>query len=290
LRLIGPVFLISLTGVVVSTAASLKSSAAFPLAFEARGTRYVSRGTGYGLSVAPNEAVLEWGHAMLRMQVLGASSRARLEGLDRMPGRVTYMLGTSSGATYDLYGQVLCRSIYPGVDLIYHGNPQRFEYDFHIAPGASVGSITLAFAGADSIDINSTGDLVLRAGGRQIRQPKPVAWQMAHGRRRSIEVNYRQDSTGRIHFVAVHTTPLFLWSSTRCCCSRRNSAAHPKAARPDWCWTRQATPTSPLHFRAQLYHRKSVAKSTGNRAHVLLDRWRANLDIRNGRHGRVHRT
>jgi hypothetical protein len=53
--------IVSLAGVAVSTAASLKSSASFPLAFEARGTRYVSRGAGYGLSVAPNEAVLDWG-------------------------------------------------------------------------------------------------------------------------------------------------------------------------------------------------------------------------------------
>ena len=60
-----------------------------------------------------------------------------------MPGHVTYIRGASGRETFDLYGQVRCRSICPGLDLIYHGNQQRLEYEFQIAAGAPAGSIAL---------------------------------------------------------------------------------------------------------------------------------------------------
>ena len=170
----------------------LAAHAALPLAFESHGSRYVARGAGFAWSVAPDGAVLEWSGQSLRIAILGADSHAHLEGLGRMPGHVTYMLGTTSAATYNLYGQVRCRSVYPGVDMVYRGNQDRLEYDFHLSPRTSAESIVLGFPGADSVDIDSAGDLILRAGARVIRQPKPLAWQEAAGQRQPVAVAWRK--------------------------------------------------------------------------------------------------
>ena len=86
-------------------------AATLPLAFESRGAQYLARGAGYSVTIDAGGAQFAWGRQSFAMQVLGADSHAHLEGLGRMPGHVTYMLGTTRGATYSLYSQVLCRGI-----------------------------------------------------------------------------------------------------------------------------------------------------------------------------------
>ena len=46
--------------------------------------RYVAHGPGYMLRIAAAGAVLAWGNKSLHIQLVGADSRAHLEGLDRM--------------------------------------------------------------------------------------------------------------------------------------------------------------------------------------------------------------
>jgi hypothetical protein len=123
------------------------------LAFEARGREYVTR----GLSVSSDGAV--FGHS-LRMSVVGGSRHSSIEGLDRMPGKANYIPGRS----YDLYGRVRWRGVYPGVDVVFRGNLQRLEYDLEIAAGRDPGRIRLTFDGVDRIQVDRNGDLVLSAG------------------------------------------------------------------------------------------------------------------------------
>ena len=50
--------------------------------------------------------------------------------------------------------------IYPGVDAVFHGDNQRFEFDFDIAPGANARSVALEVDGAHRMRLNRAGDLV----------------------------------------------------------------------------------------------------------------------------------
>ena len=45
------------------------------------------------------------------------------------------------------------RDVYPGVDVVYHGNGQQLEYDFVVAPGTNPRQIRLSVAGADQLRI-----------------------------------------------------------------------------------------------------------------------------------------
>jgi hypothetical protein len=137
----------------VATAAPLKFPL-FPLAFESHASTYIAHGAGYSLTIAADGAQLQLGNQSLSLQLSGADSHASLHSLERMPGHVTYLLGTSHADTYNLYGEVLCRAIYPGIDVVYHGNQERLEYDFHVAPRTSAGAIALSFPGASRIAIS----------------------------------------------------------------------------------------------------------------------------------------
>jgi uncharacterized protein (TIGR03437 family) len=156
--------------------------------FEAHDGSYVSRGAGYALSLSPGGAVLlAVPGGTVRMRMVGSNAAARLEGEDPLPA-------------LEAYGEVLSRSVYPGIDLLFHGNGERLEYDFRVAAGSSPRQIALAFEGADGLEIDARGDLVSHAGATEIRQPMPVAYQVVNGQRREVAASYRLDKLGHVRF------------------------------------------------------------------------------------------
>lgn len=92
------------------------------------------------------------------------------------------------------FGRVRYRSVYPGIDVVYHGRGSRLEYDFVVAPRSAPSRIALDVDGAKPLRLDARGDLV----GGAVRQLKPVAYQRIDGRRRAVaarfEVNGRRVS------------------------------------------------------------------------------------------------
>ena len=88
--------------------------------------------------------------------------------------------------------------VYPGVDLVYYGRPRQLEYDFVLAPGADPSQIALTFDGAERVEIDAGGDLVLHTGAGELRQPRPVVYQEIDGARRSVVGDYVLDGEGRV--------------------------------------------------------------------------------------------
>ncbi|MCW3095458.1 MAG: hypothetical protein JWL77_1076 [Chthonomonadaceae bacterium] len=126
----------------------------------------------------------------LQMQMVGANPKASVLQQQPLPGRVNYFLGNDPNkwhADVPTFGRVGFHGVYPGVDLIYYGNQRHLEYDFVVAPHADPKQIQLHFAGAEGLQINAVGDLVVRTAGRELKWQKPTV--------------YQQDKTGK-HAVA----------------------------------------------------------------------------------------
>jgi uncharacterized protein (TIGR03437 family) len=211
----------------VSEAVKARIVAAYgqlPLSFEAnRGqadppVRFLSHGHGYSLLLTPTDAVLHLRtsglgardehsppsgipqsairnpqSAVLRMRLMGANPAPDVAGLEKLPGKVNYFTGndpTKWRTNIPTYARVQYRAVYPGVDLVYYGNQQQLEYDFVVAPGASPKSIRLAIQGADKLDLDERGDLVLHARGGEVRLRKPVVYQETAGVRNEIAGGY----------------------------------------------------------------------------------------------------
>jgi uncharacterized protein (TIGR03437 family) len=186
--------------VLICFLASFPCFSAGVLAFEARDGQYVSHGPGYALSVTSGGAILSlMGHAVT-MSVAGASPKSSLEALDRMPGRANYLFGSDVRASYDLFGRVLWRGVYAGIDVLFRGNQEHLEYDFEIDAGRDPGTIKVGFGGVDEIRIDPDGDLVLQVGEIQIHQPKPVAYQIIAGQKRPVDVVYWLDASSQVRF------------------------------------------------------------------------------------------
>jgi hypothetical protein len=180
-----------------------------PLQFEANqgqadeAVRFLSRGSGYSLYLTAGEAVLVLvtpnpegkpnHHAKrdtqslqaqretpsqslaLRMRLVGAAPVPIVSGLEELPGKANYFIGNDRSkwrTNVPTYAKVHYREVYPGIDLIYYGNQHQLEYDFVVAPGTDPDQIILGIEGADTLEIDAQGNLVLQVAGDEIRQPQ----------------------------------------------------------------------------------------------------------------------
>ncbi len=145
-----------------------------------------------------------------------ANTHPPAESLEQLPGRANYFGGNDPARWYTnapTYARVKYHDVYPGVDLVYHGNQQRLEYDFIVQPGAKPDEILLEFAGAEKITLESNGDLRLQQQGDSVRQDRPVVYQEVDGVRRELTANYVLDTDMRVGFrVAEYdrTRPLII--------------------------------------------------------------------------------
>src|SRR5437660_1107519 len=127
------------------------------------------RGSGDRGQESPNpnkQAAARPTSSVLRMQFVGANSRAEIVGEGELPGKVNYFIGNDPAkwrTGISTYSGVRYRGIYSGIDLLYYGNQRQIEYDFLVGPGANPKDIELSMTGADDCRVDvATGDLVLR--------------------------------------------------------------------------------------------------------------------------------
>ena len=211
-----------------------------PLHFEANEgqtdgqVKFLSRGSGYGLYLTPQEAVLALrkpkpsgseqeteetspDSAVLRMRLVGANATPELTGDNLLPGKVNYFIGNDPAkwrTQIPTYGKIRYDNVYPGIDLLYYGNQRQLEYDFIVAPGEDPAQIAMAFEGADRLEIDAqTGDLVLQTASGEVRQHKPLIYQEGEGARQTIEGQYviKDDIHVGFHVATYDTTqPLII--------------------------------------------------------------------------------
>jgi hypothetical protein len=139
----------------------------------------------------------------LQMKQVNANPRPHMAGQDPLPGKSSYFLGHDPGqwrTNIPHFARVHYRQVYPGVDLICHGNQGRLQYDFVIAPGADLGVIRLAYEGAQQILVDRQGDLILKTAGGEIKQSRPVVYQETGTGREIIEGRYVRLANNQIGF------------------------------------------------------------------------------------------
>ena len=238
-----------LLGTQIDTPHWEKAYAQLPLGFEenrgqaAPEVRFVSHGSGYALSLAPNEvdiAILRHDAAMashlhrasalrahlearkalkaasaatvVRMQLEGANPRPAIVASNKLVGKTNYFVGNDPKkwvTDVPSFARVKYSEIYPGVDVELYGNQRRLEYDFTVAPGTNPKAITLKIDGAQKLVLNAHGDLILRIPDGDVEFQKPVIYQMAGNERREVAGNYVLGTGNRVMFsVAEHDKSL----------------------------------------------------------------------------------
>jgi len=187
--------------------------------------KFLSRGAAHTLFLTHSKAVLlvtriergpveSWNSepqtsgTVLGISFIGASRNPQVLGQEELPGRVNYLVGSNPRTwrtNIATYARVTYRDLYPGIDLTYYGREGQLEYDLVVRPGADLRRILVGFSGAEKLEVDARGDLLLRTGPDVIRQRKPIAYQEVNGMRREIPVSYVLKGAHRVAFkVAAH--------------------------------------------------------------------------------------
>ena len=181
--------------------------------------KFLSRGPGYTLFLTEQEAVFAFsrgqrtagGHAEhatpLRLRFENSNRNAQVAGEGKLPGTTNYF-PSSDRATWHTgirnYSGVAYGEIYPGVNAFFHGDPQRLEFDFEVAPGANPSEIALDVAGGRTLRVDGNGNIVLGLGkvGRegQIILGRPVVYQQFAGARHEVAGRFVKRGAHRIGF------------------------------------------------------------------------------------------
>ncbi|ACL01790.1 conserved repeat domain protein [Desulfatibacillum aliphaticivorans] len=140
----------------------------------------------------------------IRMRLDGARPSPQIEAVGRLPGKANYFTGKNPAqwkTGIPTYRKVKYHSVYPGIDLVFYGNPRMLEYDFIVRPGTDPSQIRIAFEGAKADKATPNGALELSApGGLRVLQHKPVIYQEDGGLRQPVEGGYEKLGPGLYGF------------------------------------------------------------------------------------------
>ena len=204
------------------------ASGQIPLEFEAnRGQApapyaFVAHGPSYSLALSSTQVTLSL-HSLaqnaksgqvaalpvpiqagrIALQLIGANEKSTLSGLDPRPGRSNYFLGSDPSkwvTQVPHFGRVQIAQPYPGIDLVFYGNPQQLEYDFLVAPGADPSQIRLNPQGATAVSINTEGNALLQTVAGPVELKQPVSYQQIDGIRTPV--------ASAFHLTAANTLTL----------------------------------------------------------------------------------
>ncbi|MGE0131653.1 MAG: SBBP repeat-containing protein [Blastocatellales bacterium] len=198
-----------------------------PLGFETdpASSGFIARGHGYKLSLSANrirlavaapeprsrrdlilhepDAPEKTELAELSMEFIGGDRQARMEGLDALPGERNYLIGRDPAKWRKgvrSYSKVRANDLYSGVDLVVYGAQSRPEFDLVVKPGVDPRVIKLGYAGIRRMSVEPDGDLVLLTSAGEVRQSRPVVYQMVNGTRREVSGSYIKFGEEQIGF------------------------------------------------------------------------------------------
>jgi hypothetical protein len=171
---------------------------------------FVAHGEGYAVFLADGDAVLALHRAgrvapaVVALRLVGASCSAAARGLDALPGRVNVYRGDDPQRwrrDVATFRRVAYDAVYPGIDLVYYGNGGQLEHDFVVAPGADPRAIAFRIDGANTVELNDAGELVVAIADGVIRFAPPLTYQDRDGSRIPVASRFVLRDDGHVAFA-----------------------------------------------------------------------------------------
>ena len=174
-------------------------------AFHARSSAS-ERATGHGplaLQAKSESHAQPNSEAVVRMRLVGGNSNATLTATDQLPGKSNYIRGKDPKNWHtdvSHYARVSYKNIYPGINLAYHGEQSKLEFDFIVAPESNPAPIDLAFNGVQHLATDASGNLIVSSGAGDVVLHKPVAYQQQSGTRQPVDARFVLKADNQVGF------------------------------------------------------------------------------------------
>lgn len=116
---------------------------------------------------------------------------------------------TTDGPARDMsFTRVKFRNVYPGIDVVYTEQQNHLQFHFLVHPGANPRQIKLQYQGADDVQLDGEGNVVVSFAGKKIVQEAPLLFQKTRdGVVHQVGGNYWLDARGRVRLQAGRYNP-----------------------------------------------------------------------------------
>jgi hypothetical protein len=130
---------------------------------------------------------------VVKLDFLGANPGVKPVGQNETGAIISYFNGRPENWKSGLptYSRILYPNLWPGIDLVYSGTMDALKHEFIVHPGANPSQIRLAYRGASSVHVNSTGSLVVSTPSGGFEDGVPVAYQEHCGKRMNVPLAYK---------------------------------------------------------------------------------------------------
>ncbi len=173
---------------------------------------FLARAAGYTLFLSGGEATFALGRrdgvepeaTLLQRAVrmrLADTPRARATAVEPIDSRTSYLIGNDPSKWHvnvPTYGRIEYQ--FGPRSVVYRLTDEGLEYDVIVPPRGRPEDVVLEFDGADAIDIDDAGELVIRTPLGELRQDKPFSYQEIDGKRRAVGSSFVHRGDGKIGF------------------------------------------------------------------------------------------
>lgn len=131
---------------------------------------------------------------MIKANFVGSNANSIMRGIGEMEYKCNYFIGNDPNewqTDVRNYSAVMYEEIYDGIDLKYYGNGKQMEYDFIVSPGADYSQIEIRYEGAESISINTSGELVVTTKWGKVIEQRPIIYQIENNSRIAVTGEYK---------------------------------------------------------------------------------------------------
>lgn len=131
---------------------------------------------------------IEYERVILNQKFIGANP-VRPIGRERLDWNSNFFYGNESSKWYKdvpIYREIYYENLYNGIDLRYYKNEDGLKYDFIVHPGANIQQIKVGYIGANGLEIDDLGNLIIKTNIKDIVDRNLFIYQYFKGMQHQI--------------------------------------------------------------------------------------------------------
>lgn len=130
---------------------------------------------------------------ILRINLDDSNKNCEIVGTDEFNCKINYFIGsdkTKWTTDIPIYEKITYKEVYPGIDLTYYGNEGKLEHDFIVSPGADYNNIKINYNGAQKLELDEQGNLIITLNDNNLKMSKPITYQEIEGKIVNVDSNF----------------------------------------------------------------------------------------------------
>lgn len=156
--------------------------------------KFLARSNGYTVALTDHAANIYFGRTeilseVVTLQFLTKGKVSKIKGEGKLPTKTQYFFGNkkeSWSKNNSNYSKVLYTDVYPGIDIMFHGNGRSLQFDYVVAPGSDPNDISFSLDGTKELKINDQGGIEFLVSGERAVVQSPKLYQVIEGERITI--------------------------------------------------------------------------------------------------------